>query len=352
MSNKRILHFIDALGKGGAEMLLAGVVRSMPEYEHVIVTLYPLNEFNDEIPDSVEIICLHAYSQLQKVRSVFKLRRILREKQIDVIHSHLYWPTMIARLSKTSKQKLISSYHNVLYGRHGSSYGTRYKLIDKFTYRSSHLTLSVSEQVKADLAAHIGIVKNSEVLYNYVDNKYYKDPKAAFEPGETLRILSVGNLKPQKNYVPVIQAMAEETPVGFTWDIYGEGPERTTIETLINEHQLHQINLKGSVKNVNQIIRQYDLLLFPSKWEGFGIALVEAMAAGLPCLVADLPVLREVAEDTVMYFDPEKPHEALSAIEKILDNTINIDDLVKKSRERALAFNSDNYMQRLKEWYA
>ncbi|MEL7148912.1 MAG: glycosyltransferase, partial [Bacteroidota bacterium] len=112
-----------------------------------------------------------------------------------------------------------------------------------------------------------------------------------------------------------------------------------------------QVQLKGQAKNVNQLIRDYDLFLFPSRWEGFGIALVEAMAAGLPCLVSDLPVLREVAQDAAMYFNPDQPEEAFHTLKAIKNQDINLDVLIKKSSKRAQVFNRQHYMDTLRKLY-
>ncbi|MEL7149018.1 MAG: glycosyltransferase, partial [Bacteroidota bacterium] len=242
---KKILHIIDSLAKGGAEMLLIGVVNSLPNYQHLIVTFEPENQFADEIPPSVKLICLHANSPIQKLRSVPRLRRLIKEHEIDIVHSHLYWPTIVSRLSIPRSKQLISSYHNVLYGKHGSSYSSVLKILDRITYRSSFMTLSVSGEVKKDLEQNVGITKNSEVLYNYIEDVFYEKPKTEFAPEASLKIVSVGNLKPQKNYLSMVEAFARQVPTGISWDIYGEGPERDQITRVIEENSLHQVQLKG-----------------------------------------------------------------------------------------------------------
>jgi len=62
------------------------------------------------------------------------------------------------------------------------------------------------------------------------------------------------------------------------------------------------VKLKGKEKKIETILHQYDLFVMASSYEGYGLALAEAMASGLPVLISDIPVFREVAGEAAFYF--------------------------------------------------
>ncbi len=87
-------------------------------------------------------------------------------------------------------------------------------------------------------------------------------------------------------------------------------------------------------------------LIFPSLYEGFGLPIVEAMAAGKPVLCSESPVLREVAGDTAVFFDPRKPHEVCSAIEQLLDDPELETRLIAAGQERVDAMDTSETCSR------
>lgn len=85
-------------------------------------------------------------------------------------------------------------------------------------------------------------------------------------------------------------------------------------------------------------------LIFPSLFEGFGIPVLEAMAAGKPVLCSNLASLPEVAGDAALYFDPKKPDEIMSAIERLMSDRQLVGNLILRGRSRCAAFPSVDSM--------
>ena len=74
----------------------------------------------------------------------------------------------------------------------------------------------------------------------------------------------------------------------WTWDIYGEGEDRTRIEQWIEERKLNgKLNLKGYVSNVNELYSDYGMFVLTSRAEGMGMVLIEAQLAHLPVVSFD-----------------------------------------------------------------
>lgn len=95
-----------------------------------------------------------------------------------------------------------------------------------------------------------------------------------------------------------------------------------------------------------------DVFVFPSLYEGFGLPLLEAMACGTACVSSNSSSLPEVGGDAVLYFDPEKPSELSSALQKILTDATLKTDLQHKSLARAALFSWDSYAKKAMSWFS
>jgi glycosyltransferase involved in cell wall biosynthesis len=107
------------------------------------------------------------------------------------------------------------------------------------------------------------------------------------------------------------------------------------------------VTFKGVATNIPEIFSKYDLYVMSSIHEGFGIAAIEAMACGLPALLSDLPVLREVAFDNAIFFNVENPEALADQIKKILSQEYNLGDFSDKGIEIAKKYTKQNYLERL-----
>jgi glycosyltransferase involved in cell wall biosynthesis len=149
----------------------------------------------------------------------------------------------------------------------------------------------------------------SKGVENDLVNKFYVRPhhvKAIYNPvlplsrltkaqfvyrlSEPLRILAVGNLKPQKDYMTLLQALSLLVSRGISFEcrIAGEGPERPDIEFQIARLRLQsRVALLGSVMDTTDLYRWSDVYVLSSRWEGFGNSLVEALSFGCRVVATD-----------------------------------------------------------------
>lgn len=102
---------------------------------------------------------------------------------------------------------------------------------------------------------------------------------------EEKRVIAVGRLSYEKNYPSMIRAFSSVAKrfSGWRLDIFGDGSERESLKQLISDLSLDGIvNLRGSTRNINNEMLHSSLLVLSSRFEGFGLVLVEAMSCGLP----------------------------------------------------------------------
>lgn len=145
-------------------------------------------------------------------------------------------------------------------------------------------------------------------------------------PLNSHRFLYVGALSKNKGFDLLVDAFVEFSKVNKDWnlDIYGEGPGREYIENAIKANDLkNRMHLYNFTTNVEKVYCAHDILIFPSRYEGFGIVQIEAASCGLPVIASDIPITRELMSKYRFgeLFEWNNPHDLAM---KMLDFT-NID---------------------------
>jgi len=304
---KTILYIIDSLAaKGGAELMLIAPLRDIHRsYNIILVTLYPVNIFEKDYFIGDKQYCLQMKSRRDVFTAAKKLKKIVNDNQITIVHSFLYWSIVIARLACGKKIPHIFSLATMVTEhiyRH-KWYSGYTQLIDRITYKSSQVVISPTSAVLADFDKSIGIKGKSKVLYNFVLDEFFNNQVDYKRASNQLKLVAVGNLKEVKNYQVLIDAFILMKSLPVTLDIYGEGALRDFLQEQITTNNL-AIKLKGTHEKVYEILPQYDAFVMSSFLEGFGISAAEAMAIGIPLLLSDIKPLKEVSQNNALFFNP------------------------------------------------
>ncbi|MEA3062726.1 MAG: hypothetical protein QOJ94_2507 [Sphingomonadales bacterium] len=312
-----IVHVIDSLTRGGAETLLVNLLPALADrYDIVLVTLRPDSDFPPEQVAAKEHYCLGYTGSRSLLACAWKLRRIIRRHRPALVRAQLFTASLVARMATPRRIPLVFSIHNPM----SEDAYTKNRLalpLEKLTYRKRHALISVSRSALDDFERWVGVRGQSFVLPNFINDAYLQAARARHTLGTPLRLVAVGMLKAQKNYFYLIEAFRRMRGEKVSLDIFGDGPLRAELQSAIDAESL-PIRLLGKRPDVYDLLDDYDLYVMPSRYEGFGIAPVEAMAAGLPLLLSDLPVLREISYGNALFFDIADP-EALPALLRSLD---------------------------------
>jgi glycosyltransferase involved in cell wall biosynthesis len=89
---------------------------------------------------------------------------------------------------------------------------------------------------------------------------------------------------------------------------------------------------------LDRLYAESTALVFPTRFEGFGLPPLEAMARGCPVIVSDIPVLHEVAGDAAVYVDADDPEAIANAIRSVLDSPVERERMSRAGVARAAAF--------------
>jgi L-malate glycosyltransferase len=323
---KTVLYIIDSLERGGAETMLVAPLADIHKFYNIIlVTLTPKNDFTQDELVCEKKYCLQMHSRKDIFTATKKLKKIIAENNVNIVHSFLYWSSIVARFACGRKTPHVFSLATMMTpGVYELKWYSGYTLLlDRLTYRKNHFLISPTREVLQDFAGSVGIRGKHEILYNFVKEEFFQNETEYKVTGANLRLVAVGNLKDVKNYQVMIDAFKLLDNVPVSLDIYGEGSERQSLQNQITEHGL-AIELKGSNERVYEALPLYNAYVMCSYIEGFGVSAAEAMAAGLPLLLSDIKVLREISQDNALFFDPFSPGSFADIVRKILNGKINL----------------------------
>lgn len=345
----QILHVIDSLAVGGAEKLVVTLLRNLKGYNLHLIVLNKPDNLLKEIPPDCKVTFLNYKSPMDIPKCSYLVRAYIKRHHINIVHSHLYWSNTIARLATPGSVQIFNSIHNI-------SSKTNYSVnrlslyLEKLTYKKRHYIITVSKAVLDDFDKWIGLKGPATVLYNFINDDFFGAFPKLYFSAENIRLIAVGTFKKQKNYSYLIEAF-KSMPAHVSLDIFGNGPLKETVYEQINAHKLN-IRLCGLRQDMSKVLPVYDAYVMCSTYEGHSLALMEAMACGLPAFLSDIPVQREAAGNAAIYFDLNSPNDFVN---KLVETFNDIERLKYMSKEGIKRANQlackDGYIQQLETLY-
>lgn len=351
MNKFKILHIINTLTLGGAETLLIDSLRHMkknyPEIENHIITLTEKGFYAD-LADKEFIYNHFQISKLSLLGIARKVKQYSKANNIAVIHAHLFEASIISRFAKGKGLTLINTYHTGFHNPDSIEYKKSWLVLDKFTLGKVDGIIFVSNKVKDDISAQLPIQCKNAVVPNFCSPDF--SPLYNFRNDDKLRLVSIGNLREQKNHMLALEALKSINDPNISLDIYGEGPLRKELEDYIHKNRL-SVTLHGKEKISSRILALYDLFLMTSKHEGMPISLIESIVSGLPSLLNELSELKETAKDSAIYFEKDSRQGLIDKLKYIKDNKHILADLSGKTLALKQTYQIENYIKALFSFY-
>jgi L-malate glycosyltransferase len=334
---KKIVHFIFNLGRGGAETMMVRVIKELPDYEHVVVSLFPLNHFGKELECGKQV-CFNFTSLFQLPLGIFKFRKLVKNEKPDIVHTHLFWPTIIARMAVHRRIPLITTIHAFVATSVEYTHW-HIRFLDKLTYRFRKSIIIVV--AKGALNEYFSFLKlkpwKAYHLYTFVDINRFKVTQVV--PGAVspvFKVISVGALREQKNFYFLVEAFKQLKGMPVELHIYGTGNLLNELEQQIQATGVN-VQLKGEVTNIEAILPQYDLYAMASKFEGFSLSVLEAMAMGMPLLLSDIASFREQAEEIASFFSLDNNSDFVAKLTLLMNmDSSERKRLGEKAKQRAV----------------
>ena len=360
-----ILFFIETLTGGGAEKVLCNLVNHMDltKFNITVHTVWPCNP-SQYLKPGIQ------YKSLYKTKNKTNRFRYRIGAELGLTYAlHIRddydiecayleaGSTKIISASTNHTAKKIAWVHSELsksvedsveYTRKTSSWYSKFDCI-----------IGVSESTKRDFDEIFHNRFNTRVLYNVIDDTAIREKSAA----TTIKIpytgkftvLSVGRLSPPKNYMRLLRTHRRLLDAGIDHDLWilGEGPERADLEKFVAVNKLKEsVWMPGFVENPYPIIKQCDLAVCSSDWEGYSTFITESVILGRPIVTTDVSGMRELLMDSEYGLIVAKDEDSLYlGMKKMIED----DDLRKhymdKAQQRARHFSAEQLTEKTEKFF-
>lgn len=319
----RLLHIVDGLKAGGAELLITHIIKALgtKHYKHYAyyyaddgpvrkrLEAYGIPVYKGKCRASIKQPIRFSATLFDQMQELISL---IRRKHIQVIQSHMGPANQLAvAVGKLSGIPVLPTVHTpAAFADKRSRWDVRVyfkKAVNHFVYRAADRVLVVSQEIKEIIQQRFGLkddklllLKNGIVCDDCTSESsgFQKEfPNSA----DKLKLVSAGRLVPLKSFDILLQAIAVVINQGLNdllLLIAGEGEERIRLERLIQELRLGDcVKLLGLRHDVLGLMKASDIFVMPSRYEGVSLAMIEAMACGLPIIASDARGLKDCITD-------------------------------------------------------
>lgn len=264
----------------------------------------------------------------------------------DVIYSHFFFNTVLGVFLK-------NKYGIPLVGiEHAARFNS--DKLDSFTkcnaeiaYKNANRIITVCETLKDRLEYHFGC--DSIVVHNLVNPLFFQQGIVSKKSSDIIQFVTTGSLVYRKGFDLLIKAVSliNHKNKSVKFRIIGDGEERNKLQKQINDSKLNNIVIIEGLKTKDEIIRilsECDCFILPSRSENFSVAILEALAMGLPVIATDCGGVKECINGNNGLLVPVDDEIALSkAITTMINNIssynkeIIIEDCKSKFSPHAVA---------------
>ncbi len=340
----KILHIINSLHFGGAEKLLLDTV---PEYiqrgveTEILLLDGHKTPFYTDLMEKYQVK-IHANPRKYSIYNPLHILRIRRRiKHYDIVHVHLfpslYW-TALATLFLRYTTKLIVTEHNTENRRRNVPL---LKYIDRYVYKKYDKIIAISEGVKENLQKHLGKHHHTIcTINNGIDTQLFREAipysKNALGIPESAKIIvQVSSFTAQKDQNTLLKAISL-VPEEVHLLLIGDGPLKEEKQELAFTLKINQnVHFLGYRTDIPQLLKTSDISVLSSHYEGFGLAIVEGMASGNPCVASDVSGLSEVIGEAGILFEQGDYIQLKEILQQLLSDHEYYKKIQKKCTERA-----------------
>ncbi len=332
---KKIIHIVEAFG-GGIYTFLEDLINSTSD-EFEIVIIYAEREqtpknfemnFNKNIKFIKSKYLQRSINFRKDIKAIKEINKIVKEEKPDIVHLHSSKAGIIGRIAVNNKNIKL------LYNPHGFSFLMRntskikriiYWFIEKIAALKNCTIVACSkgEYEEAKKLSKKSICINNGINVEKLKNEISLTPNNTSNK-EKIKICTSARINYQKNPI-LFNDISEEFPeLDFTW--IGDGELR-------NELKSKNINITGwkEKKEVLNILKENDIFILTSLWEGLPISLLEAMYMKKICIVSNSIGNRDVIKNKINGFICDNKEEFVKVISSIKNNEIDIERIKENS---------------------
>lgn len=327
MSNRiKIIHILNTLDVGGIERIVLELCNRLDIQKYEVTLVILSNNFLDfkhNVAKHINLILVplkHRSNSSFDTVSLFihisKIIKIFKDIKPDIIHTHTFqYTVMPILLAIRIAAKKTSHFHTIhTYGIHYENKSIKdsikLKVEDWWYNRCKTQIICISPIIKekTDILFKCNSIP-SIVICNGIDIERFSNINNLPHVDQILRIVYTARLENGKSHDALLNAFSILTQKHENLELVliGDGSLLNKLVQLANDLNIsNNVKFLGNRPDVPNILSQCDIGVFPSEYEGFGIAMIEMMAMGLPIVCSDLPIFRSIGLDdsNVLFFPP------------------------------------------------
>ncbi len=298
-----VAQIVTTLAAGGAEGVVYELARRLPEhgFDTQVVVLMGGGPLQQTFANADVAVTIFEKRGPFGAWSFFRLRDFLRRERPAIVHTHLFGADVWGRLAAWMQRVpvIVSTEHNV-----NRQHGWLKRAIKSLLAHLTQALVAVSSEVKTYMQIVEGIPSKKIHLIRYGIDLSHSLPRPLQLFHAPPRLITIGRLVAQKDHATLLRALALVKPA-WSLDVIGTGELELTLKKLAQRLGIApRIRWLGYRQDVAQLLSESDLFCFPSRWEGLGLAFIEAAAAGVPIIASDLPVFHEVLQSSEATYVP------------------------------------------------
>jgi len=291
----RVLHFIDALMRGGAEQLLVELAaRADRERFDPAIVCFRQTAYQDALEAEGRTVHIVPKRRAFDVGLLFALVRLFRREAVALVHCHdiqaATYGTMAARLARVPAILTVHGSGIFRQKRAASLLPRLGRWMDRVVFVGHWLQRHAADEVGMR-PRHPTVIRNGVDTIEFSPGEPDPELRAELQLAPDAAVVgTVGNLRPVKDYPCLLRAfaLARQRVASAVLVLVGDGAERAGLEALAQELGMADaVRFAGDRSDVPRLLRLFDVFALSSQTEGISVALLEGMATGLPAVVTD-----------------------------------------------------------------
>lgn len=363
---KNILALLPSSSMGGAERLILEQIKfyTKKKFNLNVITLRKgdLEESFQQVAKErkVNYLCLKS-KRICIIKNLKFLLRYIKDKKIDILHTNLVEADFYGFLIKTfnNKMKWVITKHATDDFRKRFWLG----LPDGFISKRAEVIITVSKSVREFFHKYEKIpLDKMKVVYNGIDiKKFNKKGKEARKElnlnPKDFCIGIAGRISKEKGHEFLIKAVSElNKKIPFLkLVIIGTGALENKMKKLAKSLRVEKnVAFLGFRKDIEDLLPGFDLFVLPSLFEGFGLAVIEAMAADVPVIASRVGGLKEIIEDkrNGLFIQPNSVDDIYDKILWAYEHPKELKKLKKEAKKDVLKYDIQNNTKILESIYS
>lgn len=339
---------------GGITRYFAELIKGLTNIGNIEIQLSIGETNNNYVKDLSNIVSFNHELNTRKKRSSFSELFIKKSNSDDILNQtirlvqqgdfDIFHPTFYDQyfLEHIGKKKYVLTVHDLIMQKYPEFF-IEYEIPDKSTKileGASHI-IAISETTKRELLNYFRLDENKISVIHHgcpkkTDNKASKFKKLNYE-----YLLFIGDRRGYKNFYSFLLSIKDTLILNENLKIVCVGSpfanfEIKYFESLFIKNKI--FNLTPDDEELQVLYENAVALVYPSIDEGFGLPILEAFVNGCPILCSDIEVFHEIANDSVIYFDPKSIKSINDAFYRIYNSKKEKQDLIEKGYKRSKAF--------------